>query len=172
MLSAHAVLFFFLTALLPTLLHSALLRCVVLCLCVPSRWCLGKVGEAPKTGVVIFSPPSTGGTLSQEQRHIGVVADTPSSSSQQVYWFRGSWLQRAGRGGEKSALRAGDRVQLNPSTWAFSGEEHGQKCLCGPSEGAYGLVVNRGAAQKDGSLRNMEVGDSAAAADDMMMMLT
>jgi hypothetical protein len=122
------------------------------------RWCLGKAGEAPKTGIVVFAPGARdheGGD--KEQRHIGVVSEEDVSK---VYWFRGSWLKRAlvqTGPGEKSAFKVGARVQLNPAKWAFTAESHGKKCLGCPSDAAYGLVVNTGLAQKDGSMRNMEV---------------
>lgn len=131
--------------------------------CVSFRWCLGKVGEgAPKTGVVVFAPGARDSSgLHRDQRHVGVVAETDSGAAR-VFWFRGSWLKRAAAAGSDSKapqFRSGARVQLDPAKWACAGKGsgNGKKCLGSPAEAAYGLVVNAGVPQKDGSTRNMEV---------------
>ena len=95
---------------------------------------------------------------------VGVIAESESDSdaSQQVYWFRGSWLQRVSLRpdpGRKSSFLVGDRVQLNPAQWAFTAESHRKKCLGKPSDASFGRVVSTGVAQKDGSQRNMEVSE-------------
>ena len=95
--------------------------------------------------------------MRKDQRHIGVVAETDTSAAK-VFWFRGSWLKRASEDSRVS-FKSGDRVQLDPAKWAYTAGSHGKKCLGCPADAAYGLVVDAGVAQKDGSMRNMEVSD-------------
>jgi hypothetical protein len=117
---------------------------------------LGKTGETPKTGVVVFAPHVADNSgLNREQRHIGVVAETDTTATN-VFWFRGSWLKRADVSTKRS-FKIGDRVQLDPAKWAFTAPIHGKKCLGSPIEAAYGLIINSGVKQKDGSARNIEV---------------
>ena len=120
------------------------------------RWCLGKVGGVPKTGRVVFAPGAQE-SISEEQRHIGVIAEDDEQTSN-VFWFRGSWLKRASNIiDSKLPFAIGDRVQLDPAKWTFNGVKHFKKCLGYPADAAYGLVVRVGSIQRDGSLRNMEV---------------